>query len=57
MVSSKTVTMAPRRVDASGSAARNTVAIMPLRKLVAPIGGVAGKGAAELASAPDERDC
>ena len=34
-----------------------TAAIEMRGELVAPIGGVARKGAAELASAPDEREC
>jgi len=53
----KTVAIAPRRVDALGSATSTTVAITMVGELVARIGGVARKGAAELASAPDEREC
>jgi hypothetical protein len=42
---------------ALNSASSKTVAITMLGELVARIGGVAWKGAAELASAPDEREC
>jgi hypothetical protein len=40
-----------------GSVGSKTAAIPVTRELVALVGGVAWKGAAELASAPDERDC
>jgi hypothetical protein len=44
-------------VDALNSGARKTAAITVIGELMARFGGVAGKGAAELASAPDEREC
>ena len=53
----KTVAIPPRPVDAPSAAARNTVAITPLRHSVAPIGSVAKKGAAEPTVAPVEREC
>jgi hypothetical protein len=36
---------------------RKTAAITSIFELVAPIGDVARKGAAELTVAPDEREC
>ena len=39
------------------SATGKTVVIAMVSELVARVGGVAKKGAAELASAPDEREC
>ena len=53
----KTVAIVPRRVDALSSATGKTVVIPMVSELVARVGGVARKGAAELASAPDEREC
>jgi hypothetical protein len=47
----------PQRVDALSSAASKTVAIARVGELVAPIGDVAWKGAAEQTVAPDEREC
>jgi len=42
---------------ALNSAARKTAAITMIGELMARFGGVAWRGAAELASAPDEREC
>ena len=53
----KTVAIWPPRVDAPGSASRKTAAIATVSEMVARIGGVAGKGAAEQTVAPDEREC
>ena len=53
----KTVAITPQRVDGLSSQLGNTTAIAVTGDLVARIGGVAWKGAAELASAPDEREC
>jgi hypothetical protein len=47
----------PQRVNALHSAQRNTVAIARVGELVARVGGVARKGAAEQTVAPDEREC
>jgi hypothetical protein len=52
----KTVAIPPQRVDGLSSLLGNTAAIAVAGELVARISGVARKGAAELASAPDERD-
>ena len=46
----------PQRVDALSSAANKTVAIARLGELVARVGGVARKGAAELPVATVRRE-
>jgi hypothetical protein len=52
----KTIAIPPRRVDGLSDRRDKTLAIALPGELVARIGGVAWKGAAELAVAPDERD-
>jgi hypothetical protein len=52
----KTVAITPRRVDASELLSGKTAAIATTSKLVARIGGVARKGAAELPVATVRRD-
>jgi hypothetical protein len=44
-------------VDALSSAASKTIAIALTGELVARVGGLAWKGAAEQTVAPDEREC
>jgi hypothetical protein len=44
-------------VDQSGTRRNKTMAIALRSELVARIGDVANKGAAELTVAPDEREC
>ena len=57
MVSIKTGAITMRRVDGRGPLPRKTVAIAMVGELVAPIGGVPSKGAAELPVATVRREC